>query len=476
MTAHHDLVIVGSGSGNSLLGPEWDDRSVAIVEGGTFGGTCLNVGCIPTKMFVYPAGLAGAPAEAGRLGVDLTRDAVHWRQIRDRIFGRIDAISANGRAYRDAEQDNVTLYAEHARLTGPRELVTDSGRTITGDQVVIAAGSRPRELAVTGAALPQVHTSDSIMRIPEAPRRLVIVGGGYIAAEFASIFQQIGVEVIQVVRGTGLLTHLDGTITDRFTELAAKQWDVRLGTEITAITPLDEDQPGTGPVRVTLMDVDGNDAGHTDADLVLIATGRIPNTDLLVAAAAGLDLHHDGRLHVDEFQRVLTDGRPVPGLWALGDVSSEHQLKHVANHEARVVAHNLTATGPLLASDHRFVPSAVFTHPQLAQVGMTEDEARDHCAAVGEELAVAVQDYGSTAYGWAMEDQTGIVKLLAERGSGRLLGAHLMGHEASMLIQPLIQAMHTDLPAHRMARGQYWIHPALTEVVENALLSLGTGG
>ncbi|GGC94703.1 mycothione reductase [Tersicoccus solisilvae] len=476
MSAHHDLVIVGSGSGNSILGPEWDGRSVGIVEGGTFGGTCLNVGCIPTKMFVYPAGLAAVPAEAARLGVDLTRDAVHWQAIRDRIFGRIDAISADGRAYRDVTQENVTLYAEHARLTGPRALVTDSGRAITTDQLVIAAGSRPRELPVPGAGLPQVHTSDTIMRIPEAPRRLVIVGGGYVAAEFAAIFGQIGVEVTQVVRGTALLTHLDATVAERFTAAARGQWDVRLSTEITGIAPADEDRPGTGPVRVGLMDTDGNDAGPVEADLVLIAAGRIPNTDRLDAAAAGLDLHPDGRLAVDAYQRVLAGGRPVPGVWALGDVSSEHQLKHVANHEARVVAHNLTATGPLLASDHRFVPSAVFTHPQLAQVGMTEAQAREHCAAVGEELAVVVQDYGSTAYGWAMEDTTGIVKLIAERGTGRLLGAHLMGHEASMLIQPLIQAMHTDLPAHRMARGQYWIHPALTEVVENALLGLGTGG
>ncbi|OMH24251.1 mycothione reductase [Tersicoccus phoenicis] len=475
MSSHHDLVIVGSGSGNSILGPEWDGRSVAIVEGGTFGGTCLNVGCIPTKMFVYPAGLAAVPAEAARLGVDLTRDAVHWQRIRDRIFGRVDAISANGRAYRDVEQKNVTLYGEHARMTGPRELVTDSGRTVTADAVVIAAGSRPRELPVPGAALPQVHSSDTIMRIPHPPRRLVIVGGGYVAAEFAAIFHQIGVAVTQVVRGTTLLRDLDETIADRFTRAARDQWDVRLGTEITAIAPIDEEHPGTGPVRVSLMDAEDRDAGHVDADLVLIAVGRIPNTDRLGAGAVGLDLHHDGRLRVDQFQRVLAAGRPAPGVWALGDICSEYQLKHVANHEARVVAHNLTTTGSLLASDHRFVPSAVFTHPQLAQVGMTEAQARSHCAAVGQDLAVAVQDYGSTAYGWAMEDRTGIVKLLAERGTGRILGAHLLGHEASMLIQPLVQAMHTGLPAHRMARGQYWIHPALTEVVENALLNLHTG-
>ncbi len=170
---------------------------------------------------------------------------------------------------------------------------------------------------------------------------------------------------------------------------------------------------------------------------------------------------------VDEYQR--TSAR---GVFALGDVSSPYQLKHVANHEARVVRHNLLCdwddTESMAVTDHRFVPSAVFTDPQLATVGLTENQA----IARGFDISVAVQDYGDVAYGWAMEDTTGIVKLIAERNSGCLLGAHIMGYQASSIIQPLIQAMSFGLTATEMARGQYWIHPALPEVVENALLGL----
>ena len=151
---------------------------------------------------------------------------------------------------------------------------------------------------------------------------------------------------------------------------------------------------------------------------------------------------------------------------------SPQQLKHVANHEARVVRNNLLADwddiANLMPSDHRFVPSAVFTDPQIATVGLTENQAR----AAGFDIKVKVQDYADVAYGWAMEDTTGFAKLVAERSTGRLLGAHIMGHQASSLIQPLIQAMSFGLAGQDMARGQYWIHPALPEVVENALLSL----
>ncbi|WP_176214166.1 FAD-dependent oxidoreductase, partial [Mycobacterium avium] len=184
------------------------------------------------------------------------------------------------------------------------------------------------------------------------------------------------------------------------------------------------------------------------------------------AGQAGVDVEN-GRVVVDEYQR--TSAR---GVFALGDVSSPYQLKHVANHEARVVRHNLLCdwddTESMAVTDHRYVPSAVFTDPQLATVGLTENQA----IARGFDISVAIQNYGDVAYGWAMEDTTGVVKLIAERTSGRLLGAHIMGPQASSIIQPLIQAMSFGLTAAQMARGQYWIHPALPEVVENALLGL----
>ncbi|OUM42808.1 mycothione reductase [Arthrobacter sedimenti] len=465
---HYDLAIIGSGSGNTLISPAWDDRKVVLVEGGTFGGTCLNVGCIPTKMYVYPAQLASAPAEASGLGVDLTLDGVRWRDIRDRIFTRIDAISSGGRDYRADELENVTLVEEYVRLTGEKSFETSSGDVITADQLVIAAGSRAVLPEIPGISLPQVHTSDTVMRLDELPRRLLIVGGGYVSAEFAHVFGAFGTDVTIAVRSGGMLRHLDETVSDAFTRQAAHQWDLRLDTDVTQIVANDD-----GSVTARL----NGPAGPTEieVDVVLMAVGRTPNTDTIGAAEAGLDLHDDGRLAVDAYQRVLRHGEPVEGLWALGDVSSAHQLKHVANHEAKVVAHNLLHPGALRASDHRFVPAAVFSHPQAASVGMTEEEALAHAETSGTRIVTAVQHYGSTAYGWAMEDTQGFAKLIAEQSTGRILGAHILGHEASMIIQPLIQAMSFGLDAHTMARGQYWIHPALTEVVENALLSLRTG-
>lgn len=463
-TETFDLIILGSGSGNSLVTPYWDDRRVAIVDSGAFGGTCLNRGCIPTKMFAYPAALSAAPAEAARLGVDLEFGGADWPGIRDRIFARVDAISAGGLHYRDAELEHTTVIAEESRFTGTRQLTTSGGRALEAETIVVAAGSRPALPDVPGVDRPQVYTSDTIMRVPRLPEKLVVLGGGFIAAEFAAIFSGLGSSVVQVNRSPRLLRGHDATISERFTELASRQWDLRTGWTVSRI----ED----GPDGWVTVHLDGA-AGATlalDADAVLIAQGRVPNTDRLDAAAVGLDLRGDGRLCVDEFQRLLAGGQPVPGLWALGDISSPHQLKHVANHDQRIVAHNLEHPEDLRANTLWPVPAAVFTRPQIASAGLTEDQAvieygRDR-------ISVKVQDYGDVAYGWAMEDATGLCKVIADRQTGQLLGAHLMGHEAPNLIQPLVQAMSFGVDAHTMARGQYWIHPALSEVVENALLGL----
>jgi mycothione reductase len=450
-TADYDLVIVGTGSGNSLVTPDLDDWRIAIVEEGVFGGTCINVGCIPTKMYVYPADLAANAVDTARLGLSPARLEPDWPKIRDRIFGRIDPISVAGREYRATGTPNVTLYEAHAAFAAPKTLLLSTGETITGDQIVLATGSRavvPRVISASG--LPY-HTSDTIMRIDELPERLVILGGGYIAAEFAHVFSAFGVDVTVLAR-SGLLRGHDGDITERFTDLVREHWHLRTGVEVTAASG---DASG-----VTLELTDGS---TVTGDVLLAATGRVPNSDRLDLRAGGVDFHPDGRIVVDEHQRTT-----APGVWSLGDASSEHQLKHVANHEARVVAHNLAHPDDLVAADHRFVPSAVFTHPQLASVGVTEEQA----AASGRPYVTAIEEYGSTAYGWAMEDTTSLCKLIADRESGELIGAHLMGEQASTLIQPLIQAMSFGLGAREMARGQYWIHPALTEVVENALLAL----
>ncbi|MEP6799167.1 MAG: FAD-dependent oxidoreductase, partial [Lapillicoccus sp.] len=196
-------------------------------------------------------------------------------------------------------------------------------------------------------------------------------------------------------------------------------------------------------------------------DAVLLAVGRVPNTDLLDAATAGLAMHPDGRLVVDGQQRT-----PISGVWALGDISSDYQLKHVANHEMRVVKHNLLHPDAPIESDHRFVPHAVFSHPQIASVGHTEEQL----ARSSVPFRAYTQRFGDVAYGWALEDTTGLCKVIVDPDTLLILGGHLMGPMSSALIQPLIQAMHFGQRADDVAKNQYWIHPALSEVIENALL------
>ncbi len=454
---HYDLVIIGSGSGNSLVTADYADKSVAVVERGTFGGTCLNVGCIPTKMFVYAAEVADTIRGAARYGVDAHLDGVRWPDIRDRIFGRIDPISAGGLDYR-LREPGTTAYLGHARFVGERELqvrltIDDEDVLVSGDQVVIATGSRATVPDVVARSGVPFHTSDTVMRIDRLPRRAVILGGGYISAEFAHVFSALGVDVTVVTRGPALLRQQDEEISSRFTALAREQWTVHTGADVSAV-----EQAADGTCAVHL-----GDGSTVEGDLLLVATGRVPNSDGMGLDVAGVRTHEDGRVVVDAHGRT-----GVPGVWALGDVSAPYQLKHLANHEARVVAHNLSHPQDLRSFVHDAVPSAVFSHPQVASVGLTEQAAR----AAGHEVSVSLQSYGDTAYGWAMEDTTSICKLVADRATGLLLGAHLMGPHASSLIQPLIQAMAFGQPAHQVARGQYWIHPALAEVVENALLGL----
>ncbi|MCV9995465.1 mycothione reductase [Paeniglutamicibacter sp. ZC-3] len=460
---HYDLAIIGSGSGNSLITEHWDGKKVAIIDAGTFGGTCLNVGCIPTKMFVYPAQLAASVAEAKRLGVSMTFEGADWAGLRDRIFGRIDSISESGKNYRAHELENVTLYTEHVSFISRTELNTAGGQSITADNIVIATGSRAVLPEVPGIDLPGVHTSDTVMRLDELPRRMVILGGGYIASEFAAVFSALGSEVIQVNRSGALMRQQDADISAAFTQAATKRWGVELNAAVQGI-----EKHGDG--LLVRLERDGKPL-EMAADVVLVATGRTPNTDRLGVADLGFDLRDDGSLVVDEYQRVLASGEPVQGIFGLGDAANIEQLKHVANREARVVAHNLENPDAMRPMDRRAVPAAVFSNPQIASVGATEAQAR---AEHGDEAVLSViQPYGSTAYGWAMEDEEGIVKLLACKDTGLLLGAHIMGHEASLLIQPLIQAMVSGMSVNTMAREPFWIHPALSEVVENALLGLG---
>ncbi|MGI9644420.1 MAG: mycothione reductase [Ilumatobacteraceae bacterium] len=442
-----DLIIVGSGSGNMI--PDFmADWKIAMVERDVFGGTCLNRGCIPSKMFVVPADLALIAEHSAKFGIDMQFNGANWAAMRDRIFGRIDPIAESGREFRATGTPNVTLIEGTARFVGDKVLDVE-GRTITAPHVLLAAGSRPVTPPITGLVETGFHTSDSIMRLPELPRRLGIIGGGFIAVEMGHVFSAFGSDVTIINRSPSLLAHFDRDISLRFTEMFADRVDLELGHVPTHVERVDDG------IKITCI------TGETIVDEILVATGREPNSDLLDVDRGGVDCHHHGTVKVDD--RMATN---VPGVWAIGDIANSYQLKHLANAEAEVAFWNIAHPNDLRHQSYKAVPSAVFSFPQVATVGMTEQEA----SAAGIPFKVGRRDYADTAMGWALADETSFAKVIVNTETGLIVGAHILGPQASSIIQPLIQAMELDTPAETIARDVFYIHPALTEVVENALL------
>lgn len=454
---HFDYIVIGSGSGNSFPTPEFDDASIAIIEEAPrFGGTCLNSGCIPTKMYVVAADTAHAATSSERLGIHTTFEGADWPAIVNRVFAnRIDLISQGGEEYRRGDEcPNITLFRGHAEFTGPKTLRTtlDGEEVeITGDTIVIATGSRPFIPPVIEESGVPYLTNEDVMRLPEQPESITILGGGFIAMEFAHVFESLGTHV-RIVNRSPLMRHLDADIHARFNALAAPRYETHIGRTVSSASHDDHS------VTLTL-----DDGTVVTSSALLVATGRTPNGDRMNLSAGGVEMDERGRVVVDKHGRTTADG-----VWALGDVSSPHMLKHVANAELRAVRHNILNPSDMVPMPHEHVPSAVFTYPQLATVGMTEAQARE----AGYDVTVKIQNYGDVAYGWALEDDGSVVKLIADKQTGRLLGAHYMGPQASSLIQQLITVMAFDLDLRDVARRQYWIHPALAEVTENAILGL----
>ncbi len=451
--AHYDILVLGAGSGRMVLnGAVVSGRHTAIVDCGPYGGTCLNRGCIPSKMFVHAAEVATTIRDAARFGVDGGLDGVRWPDIRDRVFGRIDPYAASGPA--GARDAGIDAYEGRAEFVGERRMrldLPDGPLEVTAEQVVLATGAHPVLPDVVRESGIEVDTSDTMMRIEELPRRLVVLGGGVIGLEMASIFGALGCEITVVTHGPSLARRAGEDISRRFTALARDRWAVHTGVEVTGVGR------GADGIRLRL-----SDGGEVVGDRLLVATGRRPNTADLGLAAAGVDVDPaSGRVVVDAFGRTS-----APGVWALGDVSTEIELKHLANSQARTIRHNLLHPDTPEPLRTKAIPAAIFSDPQIAIVGLTPEAAR----AAGHDAVAATRPLSDTAYGWALEDTTSVCTVVAERGSGVVLGAQIMAPFASSLIQPLVDAVTRGLTAMDAAATPLWIHPAAMELVENALL------
>jgi len=373
------------------------------------------------------------------------------------VFARIDPIHDRAIAYR--RRQGIDVYTEAAKFVAPKVLQVGSTR-ISAETILVAVGSRPVVPPIPGLDDVPFHTSDTIMRIDAVPESLLVIGGGFIAAELGHVFGAFGSRVTIVQRGPRLLMAEDEQVSARFTELAGRRHTLLLDSEVTSVERRSNGD-GTDRIAATVTGPGGDKV--IEAAMLLLSAGRQPNTDLLDAAAGGLVLDEHGHVRTDSSYRTS-----VAGVWAIGDTANHFQLKHMANAEVRTVRHNLLHPDDLHAIDATIVPHAVFSDPQVASVGLTEQQAVQQNVP----HVVSVRRFADAAYGWALEDTTSFVKLLADPSTRMLIGAHIIGPQAATLIQPLLQAMTLGQSVDQLARDVLYIHPALTEVVEQALLDL----
>lgn len=451
-TRTYDLVIVGAGSGNMLPTEELAGWRIAVVESDRFGGTCLNRGCIPSKMLVHTANLVQTVSDAGRFGIRTTWPAADWPAIRDRIFGRIDPKHDEAVTYR--RDHGIDVFLGEACFVAPKVLRVGVDE-LHADRFVLAAGSRPVVPSIAGLDQVPYFTSDTLMRLEALPKSMVVIGGGCIAVEMSHIFGSFGTSVTIIEQADTLLAEHDLDIRSRFTDRYRQRFDLRLSARV--------DKVAMGGAGVRVAFTSSGSSQSVDAEILLIATGRRPNGDRLGLDAAGIDLDDDGRVKIDDYYQTS-----IPGIWSFGDLSNHFELKHMANAEARVVRHNLLHPSSQDKLPFTLIPAAVFAEPEVASVGSTEEELQEQ----GRPYVAATSPYSEAAYGWALEDTTSFVKVLADPESRHILGAHIIGPQASILIQPLLQAMCLGNTVEQLAYAVLYIHPSLSEVVAQALLAL----
>ena len=449
----YDLIVIGTGSGSLVteMAAAAGMKTAVIERGPLMGGTCLNWGCIPSKQLVMVADSVVSVPEMARLGVTARVEGIDFPAIMERV--RRSRAAAEGRI-RHAYESNpqVELYFGEGRFTGPHTLEVN-GETVKAEKIVVASGSRPSVPPIKGLDAVDYLTNESALELTERPESLVIIGGGYIAVEFGHFFAAMGTRVTMLEVTDRLVLSEEPAIADLLRKKLAERMAVHTGVII------EEVGAGTDGVVVKAKDRASGAPLTFTASHILVAAGRRSNADVIDAGTAGLKLDTRGFIEVNE--RMETN---VPGIWAVGDINGRSMFIHMANREAAYVAHNIV-NGTDLALDFRFVPHAVYSHPQIASVGIREDEA-----AADVEISVAVARYAETAKGEAMLDEDSFVKIILNRETRDILGCHIVGPYAPELIQEVINAMTSGGGPEEINDGIH-IHPSLSEIIALAVNS-----
>jgi dihydrolipoamide dehydrogenase len=442
----YDIVIIGGGPGGyvaAIRAAQLGAR-VALVEKERIGGTCLNHGCIPTKTLVSSAETYLLAQQAARYGVDIGRDNgepsihVNFPQMMARKDEVVDTL--------------VTSVIELVKVDVDGEPNTQQ---LKAKKIIIATGSVSARLPIPGLDLPGVLTSRELLALEELPQSLAIVGGGVIGIEFASIFNALGTKVTVVEMLPHLLPPVDRRLARRFQRVLSAQ-----GVEVKLNAPVEEIGLENGRLRVKFASAKGE--GAVEAEKVLVAVGRWPYTDGLGVGELGIKMDRR-RILVNEFMETS-----VPGIYAIGDVLGTYMLAHVASYEGEIAVGN--ALGHRRAADYRAVPYCVFTTPELAGVGLGEGEAKEQ----GLDYQVVRFPFAASGRALAMGETEGQVKMVCEKGSGRVLGLHIMGPRASDLIAEGALAIQLGATAEDLAQTIH-AHPTLPEAVMEAAKAAAFG-
>jgi len=455
-TESFDLIVIGGGSGADVASWAADEGyKVAIIEKGPMGGTCLNRGCIPSKMLIHSADIIEAIQRAHLFGIKPKGYSVDFQSIIKRVS---DYVDRDSRGIEEAlsKSINPKFYKQECRFVGEKTLQIGS-ETIKGERILIASGGRPSIPDIRGLKNVPFITSDEALRLKEQPKVMTIIGGGYIAVEMAHFYGTLGTKINIVQRRKVLVPNEDEEIAERFTEIFRKKHGVYTGFE-----PINVLRKGS-EFSVEIRNLEDDKTQTLKSDQLLVASGRQPSSDTLDVARTGVQTNKQGFIVTDEFLETN-----VKGIYALGDAVGHHLFKHSANLEAQYSFLNMTSDKERTPVDYSAMPHAIFTSPQIAGVGPTEQQLRTEKV----DYAVGKYDYIDTGMGMALEDRDGFVKIIVERESRKILACHIMGTDASTLIHEVLVAMRSGEGILSNIKRVVHIHPAMAEVVQRAAASV----